>query len=99
MNLNTDAFRRSTPWIVAAAVPVAAYIIYRNLTPNQKRKFKRSLAEGTLAFTSALVSRAINAYKKRSAATATVENDKRFATMAAIPNSNETETTIGNERW
>lgn len=101
MNLNTDAFRRSAPWIIAAAAPVVGYVIYRNLSPRQKTKFKKSLTEGTLAFTSALITRAINSYKNRSAQGKAISSigEKPFVRMASIPNSDESETTIGNEKW
>lgn len=99
-HMNTNALRRNAPWLLVAAVPVAGYLIYRNLTPHQKRKFKKSFFEGVLTLATTLLSRVTEEYKRQRGQPEPPEaNAYRLSKMAMIPNRDESETTIGDEKW
>lgn len=91
--------RGKSPWLLLAVVPVASYFMYRNLTPAQKKKFKKSVTEGSFSLASAVLYELIDRYRQANGHLPLVQAGNRFQRMAAIPNSNETETTVGAERW
>jgi hypothetical protein len=99
--MNINALRANRNWLIlAAAVPVAGYLIYRSLTPAQKKKFKKSLSDGSLSMASAFITRLIDNYKKKGGSALSAGGaESRLTRMARIPNRNESETTIGDERW
>ncbi len=100
--MNTNALRANRNWIVlVASVSVAGYLIYRNLSPAQKNKFKKSLSDGTSTMASAFITRLMDNYRRQSGGKppSTGDVQSRLARMAQIPHRNESETTIGDERW
>ena len=90
-------------WALVPLVPLAGYLIYRSLTPEQKKKFKDSLSKGAFGMISATFTQLADAYRNNQTIVVpgtTVKNGvAAVPKMVAMPSADESETTGGDERW